>query len=46
MHKFAQNGEYLAPQVEVMELLAQGIICQSPSVDPGNPFGNNDEDPW
>lgn len=40
------NGEYLAPRVEVMEMSVQGMLCQSPEIDPGNPFDPNDEEIW
>lgn len=44
MEKF-NNGEYLAPQVEVVELNAQGIICES-VYDVVNPYGGNNEFVW
>lgn len=40
MEKF-NNGEYLAPQVEVVEVAAQSLICQS-----GNLEDRDYVDPW
>lgn len=43
--KTFETGEYLAPQVEVVELNAQGIICES-VYDVTNPYGGNNEFVW
>lgn len=43
--KTFETGEYLAPQVEVVELNAQGIICES-VYDVANPYGGNNEFVW
>lgn len=40
MKKF-NTGEYLAPQVEVVEMAAQSLICQS-----GNLEDRDYIDPW
>ena len=40
MEKF-NKGEYLAPQVEVVEVAAQSLICQS-----GNLEDRDYIDPW
>lgn len=41
-----ENQEvYASPQVEVIEIKAQAVICTS--IDPGNPFdGNTESNPW
>lgn len=42
-----ENQEvYASPQVEVIEIKAQAVICQSGDIDTGNPFGDNGEEEW
>ena len=41
------RGGYLAPEIEVMEMNSQEMLCASPVVTvDGNPFGSNDEEDW
>ena len=40
-------GEYLAPQVKVMEVKSRQVLCTSTDMDvEGNPFSGNDEWEW
>ena len=40
-----ENQEvYASPQVKVIEIKAQAVICQSGPVNTGNPFGDNEEE--
>lgn len=42
-----ENQEvYASPHVEVIEIKAQAVICQSGPVNTGNPFGDNEEEEW
>lgn len=41
-----KKSKYIAPQVKVIGLEVQGIICQSNRFGTGNPFGDNFETDW
>ena len=47
MNKNQTSGEYLAPQVKVMEVKSRQMLCISTDMSVnGNPFSSNDEDEW
>ena len=47
MEKKELSGEYLAPNVKVMEVKSRQVLCISTDMSVnGNPFSSNDEDEW
>ena len=47
MNKNQTNGQYLAPQVKVMEVKSRQVLCTSTDLGVnGNPFENNTENEW
>ena len=44
------SGEYLAPEIKVMEVHSRAVLCVSPDLGglgiDDNPFGSNTEDLW
>ena len=47
MEKKQLSGEYLAPNVKVMEVKSRQVLCTSTVMDVnGNPFSGNDETEW
>ena len=47
MNKNQTSGEYLAPNVKVMEVKSRQVLCTSTDLGVnGNPFENNTENEW
>lgn len=44
---YKEEMKYIAPDVQIINVNVQGIVCVSPGVDPGDgPWGGGSEEPW